>query len=126
MLGHNSFGAMITPDSQSLARLPCPIHDDDSGRRRAEIPTTKAFCALGNRLVGILHGCQSRLSGCLCAKTCAVVGLGVALAGIAVGSLRLVRPFPALIVDIATELSRGLRARPPVSAWSQRYIPSSG
>jgi hypothetical protein len=24
------------PDSQSLARLPCPIHDDDSGRRRAE------------------------------------------------------------------------------------------
>src|ERR1700760_4451034 len=32
MLGHNSFGAMVTPDSQSLARLPCPIHDDDSGR----------------------------------------------------------------------------------------------
>ena len=25
---------MITPDSQSLARLPCPIHDDDSGWRR--------------------------------------------------------------------------------------------
>jgi hypothetical protein len=24
------------PDSQSHARLPCPIHDDDSGRRRAE------------------------------------------------------------------------------------------
>jgi hypothetical protein len=23
------------PDSQSLARLPCPIHDDDSGRRRS-------------------------------------------------------------------------------------------
>jgi hypothetical protein len=33
MLGHNRFGAMITPDSQSPARLPCPIHDDDSGRR---------------------------------------------------------------------------------------------
>jgi hypothetical protein len=32
MLGHNSFEAMIMPDSQSLARLPCPIHDDDSGR----------------------------------------------------------------------------------------------
>ncbi|MDT5304071.1 MAG: hypothetical protein QOG79_7615 [Mycobacterium sp.] len=34
MLGHNSFEAMITPHSQSPARLPCPIHDDDSGRRR--------------------------------------------------------------------------------------------
>jgi hypothetical protein len=26
---------MITPEPQSLARLPCPKHDDDSGRRRA-------------------------------------------------------------------------------------------
>jgi hypothetical protein len=34
MLGHNWFGAMITPDSQSLARLPCPIYDDNSGWRR--------------------------------------------------------------------------------------------
>ena len=41
MLGHNSFAAMITPDSQSLARLPCPIHDDDSGRRRAENSATR-------------------------------------------------------------------------------------
>jgi hypothetical protein len=29
------------PDSQSLARLPCPIHDDDSGRRRAENSATR-------------------------------------------------------------------------------------
>src|SRR6478735_2173058 len=41
MLGNNSFGAMITPDSQSLARLPCPIHGDDSGRRRAENSATR-------------------------------------------------------------------------------------
>ena len=32
MLVHNSFGAMIMPDSESLARLPYPTHDDDSGR----------------------------------------------------------------------------------------------
>jgi hypothetical protein len=29
------------PDSQSHARLPCPIHDDDSGRRRAENSATR-------------------------------------------------------------------------------------
>jgi hypothetical protein len=29
------------PDSQSPARLPCPIHDDDSGRRRAENSATR-------------------------------------------------------------------------------------
>ena len=29
------------PDSQSLARLPCPIHDDDSSRRRAENSATQ-------------------------------------------------------------------------------------
>ena len=27
---------MITPNSQSIVRLPCPIHDDDSGQRRAK------------------------------------------------------------------------------------------
>jgi hypothetical protein len=41
------------PGSQSLAKLPCPIHDDDSGRRRAEnsyvvfvahLPTCRANC----------------------------------------------------------------------------------
>src|SRR6478735_2603911 len=41
MLSRNSFGVLIMPCSQSPARLPCPIHDDDSGRRRAEISATR-------------------------------------------------------------------------------------
>jgi hypothetical protein len=43
-----------------------------------------------------------------------------------VRSVHLVRSFPALIVDMGTELPYGLRARPPISAWRQRYTPNFG
>ena len=41
---------MIMPYSQSLARLPCPIHDDDSGRRRAENSATRVVAVFGAEL----------------------------------------------------------------------------
>jgi hypothetical protein len=42
---------IITPDSQNLARLPCPIHGDDSGRRRAE---NSCYPVVDNVLVHVL------------------------------------------------------------------------
>src|SRR4051812_30886102 len=41
-------GQMIMPDSQSLTRLPCPIHDDDSGpapSREQRYPVVAVFGA---------------------------------------------------------------------------------
>ena len=62
MRSHNRFGALITPGSQSLARLPCPIYGDDSRpapSRDQRYPGACAIAMCGRRS---RHGKWNRMA----------------------------------------------------------------